>query len=232
MDSALLGVIGITVIIVGALMLAMWQWDKHVTTPRNAERLRARLAEPRVYAAHQGWQVLEYPAGYTGDRPLPGLLAQQVRGRQYQVLLAVNGSRAGHDIYGLWMRSSNTEGMDLFSTVFGLLLPRAYRVELSVWPRPRWRARRAGLTGDTDTDFESGFRVRWDPGETGWTAHELLTPELRAALLSGEAYPRWKLSDRYLGATSPWMSGGELDAAVNALIVVAGHLHPSPAGSR
>ena len=229
MDSALLDVIGIAVIGGGALFIAMWLWTTRVEMPRDAERLRVRLYMPRRYAVNQGWQVWEQPGGQAGDPPWSGLLTKwRAHGR---VVLAVNGSRSGHDFCGLWMWTSDPDDGKRFWTVLGLLLPRAYRVELSVWPRPGRRARRAELTGDTDADFERRFRVRWDPGETGWTARQLLTPELRAALLSGEAYPQWKLGDRYLSTSSHWMSGEELDAAASALIVVADHLPSSPAGT-
>ena len=108
MDPAWLGVIGIAVGGAGVLMFAMWLWDKRVTGPRDAERLRTRLYMPRRYAINQGWQVWEQPGGYAGDRPWSGLLAQQVRGRgglDYQALLAVNGSRQGHDFYGLLLQN-------------------------------------------------------------------------------------------------------------------------------
>jgi hypothetical protein len=51
-------------------------------------------------------------------------------------------------------------------------------------------------------------------------------------LLSGEAYPEWRLSGRYISVrTFGWMRGDEFDAVVNGLIVVINCLSSSSAAA-
>jgi len=219
-------------IIVSAAMFAALVWWTRLTGQREQARLQGRRFETGRYAAAQGWQVWEDPGGDTGDRPWSGLLAQRSRGLGHGwVTMAVEGSRSGHSVCGLWTTYTDGEGNPYFCTTCGLLLPHAYQTGLSVQqrylqPLIRPARHRGGLTGDAE--FERRFRVRWDSRGTGWAAGELLTAELRAALLSGEAYPEWSLSGRYISVRKfGWMRGDEFDAVVNALIVVINRLHPS-----
>jgi hypothetical protein len=219
-------------VIVSAAMFAALMWWTRVTGQREQARLQGRKFETGRHAAAQGWQVWEHPGGDTGDRPWSGLLAQRGRGLGHGwVTMAVEGSRSGHSVYGLWITRTDGEGDPYFDTTCGLLLTHAYQTELSVEQRHlrpliRFAPHRGGLTGDAE--FECRFRVRCDSHGTGWTAGELLTAELRAALLSGEAYPEWSLSGRYISVRKfGWMRADEFDAVVNALIVVIDRLPPS-----
>ena len=128
----------IVVSIIGsAALFAVLMWWTRVTGQRRQALLQGRKFETGRYAAAQGWQVWENPGGDTGDRPWSGLLAQWSRGpgRGWWVTMAVEGSRSGHGVCGLWTTHTGGEGDPYFYTTCGLLLPHAYQTELSVQRR-------------------------------------------------------------------------------------------------
>jgi hypothetical protein len=191
------------------------------------------MAGTRGYAEALGWQVWEREDADAAGRPWSGLRAQWHRRKNGPwVVTAVEGSQSGYRGYGLWTMAWDQEGGESFGTVCGLLLPRAHPGTLSVRPRrlTRLAPHRGELTGDAQ--FERRFRVRWEPGEPGETAAAALSPQLRAALLSGQAPGNWRLSGRWLSTGRfGWMPPDEFGRLVDALIVVAGYLPSAPAAA-